>query len=74
MEELNGYWSYARYNPVALMSYEMVSRSFALLSRRSFGLVVCDEAHRLKNLNGRLRQQVCFGNILYSFNISSIKE
>lgn len=43
---------------IAIVSYEMIARTASKLSVVSIELLVCDEAHRLKNLNGRLREQV----------------
>ncbi|EJD73968.1 type III restriction enzyme [Loa loa] len=36
----------------------MIARTAAKLAFLSIDLLVCDEAHRLKNLNGRLREQL----------------
>lgn len=37
--------------PVMIISYEMFLRSVEEVRNIKFGLVVCDEAHRLKNTN-----------------------
>ncbi|XP_072548095.1 DNA repair and recombination protein RAD54B isoform X2 [Salminus brasiliensis] len=36
-------------SPVMVISYEMLLRSIDLLKKLDFGLVICDEGHRLKN-------------------------
>ena len=35
--------------PVMVVSYEMVLRTASLLQKLDFGLLICDEGHRLKN-------------------------
>uniref|UniRef100_A0A915PWM0 DNA repair and recombination protein RAD54-like n=1 Tax=Setaria digitata TaxID=48799 RepID=A0A915PWM0_9BILA len=50
--------SYPKLSVVIIISYEMVTRTAAKLSAMPIDLLVCDEAHRLKNLNGRLREQL----------------
>ena len=35
--------------PVLVISYEMLVRSFQVLKKVPFDLIVCDEGHRLKN-------------------------
>jgi SNF2 family DNA or RNA helicase len=42
-----------RVSPVLIMSYEMVVKHFDTLSSSSIDLLVCDEGHRLKNLNAK---------------------
>ncbi|XP_017579315.1 DNA repair and recombination protein RAD54B [Pygocentrus nattereri] len=37
--------------PVMVISYEMLLRSIEILKKVDFGLVICDEGHRLKNSN-----------------------
>ncbi|KAM3725236.1 DNA repair and recombination protein [Dirofilaria immitis] len=43
---------------IAIFSYELIARTVSQLSVIPIDLLVCDEAHRLKNLNGRLREQL----------------
>uniref|UniRef100_A0A0R3RK39 DNA repair and recombination protein RAD54-like n=1 Tax=Elaeophora elaphi TaxID=1147741 RepID=A0A0R3RK39_9BILA len=50
--------SYRDTSIIALVSYDVIARTAAKLSVISIDLLVCDEAHRLKNLNGRLRGQL----------------
>ncbi|VIO87763.1 Uncharacterized protein BM_BM7309 [Brugia malayi] len=50
--------SYRNTSMIAIVSYEMIARTAAKLSVVSVDLLVCDEAHRIKNLNGRLREQL----------------
>ncbi|KAL3983070.1 SNF2 N-terminal domain family protein [Acanthocheilonema viteae] len=50
--------SYRNTPIIAIVSYDMIARTAAELSAVSIDLLVCDEAHRLKNLNGRLREQL----------------
>ncbi|XP_060756581.1 DNA repair and recombination protein RAD54B [Neoarius graeffei] len=38
-------------SPVMVISYEMLLRSIDTLKKLEFGLVICDEGHRLKNSN-----------------------
>ncbi|XP_034154104.2 DNA repair and recombination protein RAD54B isoform X2 [Pangasianodon hypophthalmus] len=38
-------------SPVMVISYEMLLRSVDALKKLEFGLVICDEGHRLKNSN-----------------------
>lgn len=38
-------------SPVMVISYEMLLRSVDTLKKLEFGLVICDEGHRLKNSN-----------------------
>ncbi|XP_027028166.2 DNA repair and recombination protein RAD54B [Tachysurus fulvidraco] len=38
-------------SPVMVISYEMLLRSVETLKKLEFGLVICDEGHRLKNSN-----------------------
>lgn len=45
---------------ILIVSYEMISRAATKFADVAFDLLVCDEAHRLKNLNGRLREQVSY--------------
>lgn len=35
--------------PVMVISYEMLLRSVDVLKKLEFGVVICDEGHRLKN-------------------------
>uniref|UniRef100_A0A2K6W0Y4 DNA repair and recombination protein RAD54-like n=1 Tax=Onchocerca volvulus TaxID=6282 RepID=A0A2K6W0Y4_ONCVO len=50
--------SYREMPMIAIFSYEMIARTAMKLSVISVDLLVCDEAHRLKNLSGRLREQL----------------
>uniref|UniRef100_A0AAF5PIV2 DNA repair and recombination protein RAD54-like n=1 Tax=Wuchereria bancrofti TaxID=6293 RepID=A0AAF5PIV2_WUCBA len=50
--------SYRNTSMIAIVSHEMIARTAAKLSVVSVDLLVCDEAHRIKNLNGRLREQL----------------
>lgn len=38
-------------SPVMVISYEMLLRSIEALKNLEFGVVICDEGHRLKNSN-----------------------
>ena len=42
---------YARLSnyPVLIISYEMFVRSYEVIKKMTFDLIVCDEGHRLKN-------------------------
>ncbi|KHN82184.1 DNA repair and recombination protein RAD54B [Toxocara canis] len=53
--EVSKFAAYCSYYPVLLISYEMAIRCAEQLGRSSFALMICDEAHRLKNHNGHLR-------------------
>ncbi|ODN01205.1 DNA repair and recombination protein RAD54B [Orchesella cincta] len=39
--------------PVIIISYEMATRSEEALKKMKFDLIVCDEAHKIKNKNGQ---------------------
>uniref|UniRef100_F1KX53 DNA repair and recombination protein RAD54-like n=1 Tax=Ascaris suum TaxID=6253 RepID=F1KX53_ASCSU len=56
--EVRKFMAYSGYSPVLLISYDVVVRCAELLEKISFALMICDEAHRLKNFNGNLRQSV----------------
>ncbi|KAK5964477.1 DNA repair and recombination protein RAD54B [Trichostrongylus colubriformis] len=42
--------------PYLIISYEMALRNVEKLAAIQFDILVCDEGHRLKNINGKLRQ------------------
>lgn len=44
--------------PTLIISYELALRSIDRLSKIKFDLLVCDEAHRLKNKDGKLRTKL----------------
>ena len=58
--ELEKFLVSVRCSPIAMMSYEMAAYIGEPLTQIEFALVVCDEAHRLKNQQGRLHRMVCF--------------
>ncbi|VDM39693.1 unnamed protein product [Toxocara canis] len=58
--EVSKFAAYCSYYPVLLISYEMAIRCAEQLGRSSFALMICDEAHRLKNHNGHLRLFVSY--------------
>lgn len=39
--------------PIVIMSYEMATRSEDALKKMRFDIIVCDEAHKIKNKNGQ---------------------
>ncbi|VDM73242.1 unnamed protein product [Strongylus vulgaris] len=51
--------SYQTY-PYLVISYEMALRYIEKLASVHFDMLVCDEGHRLKNINSKLRQAVGF--------------
>uniref|UniRef100_A0A0N5AGQ6 DNA repair and recombination protein RAD54-like n=1 Tax=Syphacia muris TaxID=451379 RepID=A0A0N5AGQ6_9BILA len=56
--DFDKYLCSVRYSPIALLSYEMVACIGDPLMQVQFALVVCDEAHRLKNSNGRMHRLI----------------
>ncbi|VDN17626.1 unnamed protein product [Gongylonema pulchrum] len=49
---------YPKLSTILIISYDLLARVIEKFAGVSIELLVCDEAHRLKNLNGRLREQM----------------
>lgn len=44
--------------PVLIISYEMFTQGAELLNKQDFGLLICDEGHRLKNPKGKVYEAI----------------
>ncbi|CAI4229482.1 unnamed protein product [Auanema sp. JU1783] len=58
VHDINVYSSSYKCNPYMIMSYEMAARYAEKLIPIRFDIMVCDEAHRLKNMKGKLRESL----------------
>ena len=56
---------------VMVISYEMFVRSFDVVGKLTFDLVVCDEGHRLKNTNIKTTTVCHFAISLQTAELSS---
>ncbi|VDK41709.1 unnamed protein product [Anisakis simplex] len=54
-DDIRKFSIYSTHSPVLLLSYEMALRCREVLERCTFTLMICDEAHRLKNSLSNLR-------------------
>ncbi|KAK6040839.1 hypothetical protein COOONC_21656 [Cooperia oncophora] len=56
--DITTYGSSISVYPYLIISYEMALRYIEKLAAVRFDILVCDEGHRLKNINGKLRRAV----------------